>query len=187
MGDLDKVKAALVARQKGPSALDLANYSAAKALDGMLEKLAEPTVSPQQFKEGIAVLIKAYRGLSKQVEALKGEVQGSLENVSDSLSRKPEAFDPVLEAITSLEGSVKSMTSAISAIRLPEPPKIPEYQQPDFSEIIGAIANTRESLVSMVRENKPVEVEVESAPREWVFDIERSQGGAIRNVKARAV
>jgi len=161
---------------KTPDVNDLLAFGANKTLETMYEKMMAPNVTPEEFQESFKAVGGGLKALSKQIRLLQEALIGEV-------SQRPTSFDPVLQAVATLEASVKSMVQAISAIKLPSMPDIPKPADLDLSSVLSELESLRMTIAAMPAPVVEVEHEErEETPRNWIFNVNRGQGGYIRSV-----
>jgi hypothetical protein len=143
----------------------------------MIELIDKPGFHAQDVRDGFVSLATGIVDLETQLAAL-----------SEAVSKKPEAFDPIIDPIVgeiaSLKAGLQTLVTAIRGIKLPEVsiPEFPEIPTTDLAPIQSELAEIKRIVSTPeVREEKG---EV-AKTRAWTFDVKRGPGGYIREIKAR--
>ncbi len=155
-------------------------YARAKATAGIIDRLGQPHVTPDEFNAGLDKVSKGLLGLAKKIEESKTDLAPVISSVQSDIA-------PILDAFKALEAGVGRMVNAVMSIQIPsvEIPPFPEPQRVDLSPVLDALDGIYRVLAEMQAEE--AEDEAEEKPKEWVFEVKRNQAGFIRTVEARQV
>lgn len=165
-------------QKREPNADDLLKYATQQTLQSMMNKLNSPYVTPDEFKDAVQGLGSGMKSLARMLKKVESNVNGEV-------SKRPTNFDSVLEAISTLEKNIKSLTGAISSIKLPDVniPPFPEYKETDLRPILDEVWDTKRILQNLKIE-APAPV-IEQKGRSFTFDIKRNQAGYIKSIDCK--
>jgi len=176
MGQLREVSLALErkkqAAKRKASIGDDYEAKALATLNDLVGGLKAPVVAPDRFESVAKQLAKGITGLGKGIGELKAMEVG---------------FDPIFVRFDAIESHMDSLIGALNGIEIPTP-EMPAVNvaAPDLEPLMHEVALLRQDIASI-----QINVEAQSAPsmdtpRHVIFDIERTQGGYLKRVVAKA-
>jgi hypothetical protein len=177
MGELDKVQAALQKKKAGADDAFTA-FATTKMLERVFAKLDEPALTLEEFKSfGV--------GLAKELKKLVGQLKGMEKALAGEISQRPTDFAPVIAAVDKLEVRLSEMIAAVSNIKLPEHPKMPEPKDVDLTGLatVEDVRGLEKAMESFTFEMPTAEAK----PTKWVGSITaRNQAGFIKDFEIEA-